>query len=118
MAEGGNLIIGLSASDPDGNGLTLSATGLPGFAALIDNLNGSGTINVAPGFADAGTYPVTVTVTDDGTGALTDSDSFDLVVSNVNQPPALTAIGNQAVPPQRSDYCVAITWARKKVISV
>ena len=43
-----------------------------------------------------GTYPVTVTVMDDGTPNLDDSESFDIVVGNTNRP-HLGSIGNQPV---------------------
>jgi hypothetical protein len=91
------LNISLSATDPDGNALAFSATGLPTFCSLTDNLNGTGNISCNPGLSDAGSYPVTVTVTDDGTPISSDNDSFNIAVANVNQPPELTAIGDQGV---------------------
>ena len=89
--------IPLSASDADGDNLTFSEAGLPAFATLIDNGDGSGRIDLAPLGGDAGTYPVTVTVTDDGPGPLSASQSFDLVISDGIQPPVLAPIGDRAV---------------------
>ena len=97
VAESASLSIPLSATDPDGNGMTLSQTGLPTFCSLSDNLNGTGSISCNPGLSNAGTYPITVTVTDNGTPVLTDSKSFTLTVTNTNQAPALAAITNQSV---------------------
>jgi hypothetical protein len=77
--------------------MTLSQSGLPGFCGLTDNFNGTGNISCNPGLTDTGSYPITVTVTDNGTPILSDSQSFTLTVSNSNQAPALAAIGNQSV---------------------
>ena len=90
------LNIPLSSSDADGDGLVFSATGLPAFCSLTDNLNGSGRISCTPGATDAGPYPVTVTVTDNGTPALNDSEALTITVSTTNEAPTLNPIGNQA----------------------
>ena len=97
VAEGGTLTIPLSATDQDGDDLLFSASGLPTFCSLTDNLNGTGNIACNPGLADSGSYPITVTVTDNGTPNLTDSDTFTLTVTNTNQAPALSPITNQSV---------------------
>ena len=81
MPEGGTLNIPLSATDPDpGDSLAFSASGLPSFCSLTDNGNRSGSIACNPVGGDSGTFNVTVTVTDDGSPALSDSDTFDLAV--------------------------------------
>ena len=54
---------------------------------MTDNGDGTGSLDCSPGFDDAGTYPVTVTVMDDGTPNLDDSESFDIVVGGTNQAP-------------------------------
>ncbi len=97
--ENASLSIPLSATDPNGDGMTFSATGLPAFCTLTNGASGSGTINCNPVTGNAGSYPVTVTVTDNGTPALDDSDPFTLTVNTVvaNQAPVLAAIGNQSV---------------------
>jgi len=99
VIEDATLVVPLSASDPDVNSMTLSQTGLPGFCSLTDNLNGTGNITCNPLTGNAGTYPITVTVTDNGSPNLTDFETFDIVVSApvVNQAPVLAAIGNQSV---------------------
>ncbi len=73
--------IALSSSDSDGDGLTLSQTGLPGFCTLSDNGDGSGNIACAPAIGDAGISNVTVTVTDDGIPNLSNEQSFMLTVT-------------------------------------
>ncbi len=90
MDEGGTLNLPVSGSDLDGDPLTLSASGLPSFASLADNGDGTGTITCSPGFEDAGQYPVTVTLSD---GELTASDDFLLQVTNINRAPTANAGG-------------------------
>jgi VCBS repeat-containing protein len=45
----------------------------------------------------AGVYDVTITVTDNGTPQLSDSETIQVQVTEVNQSPVLNAIGNQTV---------------------
>jgi len=45
-------------------------------------------------------YPVTITVTDDGAGTLTDSETFNITVAEVNVAPELGAIGAKSVNEQ------------------
>jgi hypothetical protein len=96
---GAALNVAISASDADGNGMTFSQTGLPTFCGLTDNLDGTGSISCNPAGTDAGTYATTVTVTDNGSPSLTDSESFDIVVTAAaaNQAPVLSPIGNRSV---------------------
>ncbi|MEJ7626044.1 MAG: LamG-like jellyroll fold domain-containing protein [Ferruginibacter sp.] len=82
MSEGSSTSVSVVATDQDGNGsLVLSMPTAPVFAALVSNGNGSGTINLTPGFAHAGVYPVTVTV-NDGSGGQS-SVSFTVTVTNL-----------------------------------
>lgn len=86
------MTITLSASDVDSSDLlNFSATGLPAFATLTNNGNRSATINLAPNFSAAGSYPITVTVADNGTPLLSASETFTLTVANVNAPPTANA---------------------------
>lgn len=79
-----------SFSDPDGDALTFSQTGLP---ASMD-ISGAGVVSGTPIAADAGTHDVTVTATDPGGASV--SDTYTLTVDSANQPPVLdTAIGNR-----------------------
>jgi len=97
VAENSSLLIALNSTDADGNTITLSATGLPTFATLNDNGNGTGTIDFVPGFDDAGIYPINVTATDDGIPSLFDTESFTLTVNNTNRIPVADADNNQTV---------------------
>ncbi len=91
------LSFAVTATDPDGNFLTLTARGLPTGAEFTDNTNGTGQFTWTPNAGQSGTFPVTFTVTDDGQPAASDSESINLVISVANQPPVLDTIGNQVV---------------------
>jgi hypothetical protein len=56
MDEGESRSVFVSAADPEGDAITLSASGLPAFASFADNGNGRGTLTLTPGFAAAGIY--------------------------------------------------------------
>jgi hypothetical protein len=75
--EGNQTTVAVSASDPDGDSLTLSANG-PSFVTLTDDGDGTGTLDITPSSGDAGTYTVEV-VADDGNGG-TATESFQLTV--------------------------------------
>ena len=58
----------------------------------------TGVFSWTPTEAQGGTTPsVTVTVTDNGTGNLVDSETFTITVNDINVAPVLGAIGNQTV---------------------
>ena len=73
--ENSPLTFDVTASDVDGDALTLSAANLPQGASFAD-----GTFAWTPAAGQAGTYTVTFTVTD---GVTTDSASVAIVVSEV-----------------------------------
>jgi hypothetical protein len=96
--EGEPFSLALTATDPDaGDHLTFNAPRVPAGATLTDHGNGTATFAWLPGFADAGTYRVRFTVTDDGSPTEQDSESVTITVGNVNRPPTLTPIGDQTV---------------------
>ena len=74
-AENSSVSLQLAASDPDGQALTYSATGLP--AALT--VNASGLIGGTLSYTSAGTYSVTATASD---GSLSASQTFQWTVAN------------------------------------
>jgi hypothetical protein len=90
--EGTTAHLAVVASDIDGDDLRLTATGLPAFAALADNGDGTGMLLLTPGFTAAGTYHVSVTVSDGTTTTV----PFTLTVRNVNRPPVADAGGPYA----------------------
>ena len=87
--ENANLAFTLSATDPDGDGMTYSALNLPAGATLT-----GADFSWTPDYLQAGTYDVTFEVTD---GSLTDNEMITITVNEVNQAPVLTAVGDQVV---------------------
>ena len=61
----------------------------PAFASLTDNGDGTGFLSLNPGFADSGNYSITITVTDDGTPNLFDTEDIVVSVGDVNRPPVV-----------------------------
>lgn len=83
--EGTTVNSTVTANDIDGNtGFVWTLTGAPAFVTIAGNGDNTATITTTPGFAQAGTYPVTVNVTD-AAGAVT-SVSYTLTVVNVAPP--------------------------------
>ncbi len=101
--EGDSLTFGVTATDPDGDGLTLSATNLPPNASFVDSGNGSGSATFAPDFTQAGGYTFSF-VADDAPGPAlaagilaTDTLNVSVTVNNVNRAPQWTAVALQTV---------------------
>jgi hypothetical protein len=69
------------ATDPEGDPITLEGFDLPGFATFTP---ATGTLDLEPTAADAGSYSITITATDEF-GA-SDSETFNVIVP-VNQAP-------------------------------
>ncbi|WP_406700940.1 putative Ig domain-containing protein [Singulisphaera sp. Ch08] len=97
--EGSLLPFTIVGSDPDTgpgakNVLTYSASGLPAGATLDSS---TGAFAWTPTEAQDGSYSVTFTVTDNGTPALSASETITITVAEVNQAPLLGAIGNRVV---------------------
>ncbi|RME23946.1 MAG: hypothetical protein D6800_09210, partial [Candidatus Zixiibacteriota bacterium] len=100
--EGVNLNFGVSASDPDSDPLTLTASPLPTGATFTDNHDGTGTFDWTPGFDQSGRYDVLFVVSD---GIAADSELVTIIVVNVNQPPVIDTI-----PPQTVDEGATLTF--------
>jgi hypothetical protein len=96
IAEGATpVVVGVSATDPDGQPLTLSIANQPSFVSFEDNGDGTGEITIAPGYEDVGVYSgIAVTATD---GSLTDTETFTITVTNTNRAPVLSSIGAKIV---------------------
>ncbi len=95
VGEGQTLQFSISATDPDGNALTYSASNLPTGATFAP---ATGTFSWTPGYNQAGTYPnVLFTVTDNGTPPLSASEAITITVGNVNRAPILNSIGPKSV---------------------
>jgi len=64
MTTGQVLQVNISATDPENDPMTFSVPGLPSFATLVDNGNGTGFIRFTPTVADAGLYQINLSVMD------------------------------------------------------
>ncbi|MDQ3011953.1 MAG: HYR domain-containing protein, partial [Acidobacteriota bacterium] len=84
--EGKTQTVNISATDGNGDPLTFTAQGTPGFATFTDKGDGTATLLLAPGYSDAGNYTVTVAVSD---GDASDSKSFAISVKDVNRAPVV-----------------------------
>ena len=84
--EGQTATVNFSATDGNQDPLTFSIQNAPSFATLTDAGNGTASLRIAPGFSDAGTYNVTVSVND---GDATDSKNFTINVADVNRAPVV-----------------------------
>lgn len=89
-----NASLQVVASDPDGDNLSYAASGLPATLS-INPTTGLISGNVS---AATGTYPITITVTDDGDPNLSANTSFNWVVSPPppNQAPVVDPIADQS----------------------
>ncbi|MCP4285940.1 MAG: hypothetical protein GY792_16035, partial [Gammaproteobacteria bacterium] len=93
--EGEPVSFTVTATDPDGNGLTYSASNLPSGAAFDPATQ---VFTWTPGYDQSNTYPdVLFTVTDDGNPPLSGSEAITITVENVNRAPVLAPIGNKTV---------------------
>ena len=79
MAEETVLDIAIVASDPDHEPLSFTISELEDFMIFNDQGNGTGTLHCTPTFGDAGTYSLTISVTD---GMSTNTRSFKVDVSH------------------------------------
>lgn len=89
-AEAYAVSLALSGSDPDGNPLTYSASGLPRGLSVNST---SGLISGTPTYTSSGSYTVTARVSD---GTLSQSRSFSWLIANTNRKPRLTSPVNQS----------------------
>ena len=87
-----SLFVAGTDADVPANTLTWSATDLP---ALLSINPATGEIFGTLTYTSAGSYPVSVTATDDGTPNLADTVNFTWDVTNTNRTPIVTHPGNQ-----------------------
>ncbi len=84
----------ITSSDTDTTDThAITATTLPGWLTLTDNGDGTATLSGTPTNAEVGNHPVDLVITDSGAGNLTDTQSFTVIVANVNDAPVLTSGG-------------------------
>jgi Putative Ig domain/Bacterial Ig domain/FlgD Ig-like domain len=97
--EGANLTLTVTATDANGDHVTLSASGMPSGATFVDNGNNTGTLSWTPGFSQSGTYTITFTG-NDGHGGVDTATSVVTVVNvsgGGNVSPDVTAPGSRTV---------------------
>ena len=95
VSEGQLLQFTVTATDPDGDDLTFSASNLPPGATFTTS---TATFSWTPGFSDAGNYPdVEFTVTDDGDPMELDVELITITVGDVNRAPVFTNPGPQDI---------------------
>ena len=78
VEEGSLLEFAITATDPDGNALTYSASSLPA-GADFDPI--TQTVSWTPDYGDTGNYNVVFTVADDGSPLLSDSETVTITVT-------------------------------------
>ncbi len=94
MFEGNHLAFTVSATDADGDAITLAATGLPQHATLVDNGDGTGEFEFQADATQAGVYTVKFIASD---GDLADTLSVTITVNAKNFAPQLNTIGPKTV---------------------
>ncbi|WP_109830804.1 putative Ig domain-containing protein [Reichenbachiella versicolor] len=98
ILEGNTLLLIASATDPNGGSLTYSLDAASIALGMTINSN-IGLIQWTPTTSQSGVYLVTITVSD---GALTDSKTFNITVTDLPEAPILAAIGDQVVRSNRT----------------
>lgn len=83
LQELSTLNVNISASDVDGDQLSISSTDLPSFAILTDNGDGTAVLTLTPQAGDASTYTTTINVND---GSETVSETISIEISTYQAP--------------------------------
>ena len=93
VAEGaatGTSVTTAVASDADGDGLTYSIEYVSSLPFTIDSSTGEVTVDDDIDYESNPSYTVTVIVTDDGEGAMTEETTLTVTVTDVNEPPTMS----------------------------
>ncbi|MEZ5336015.1 MAG: putative Ig domain-containing protein [Methanolobus sp.] len=85
------LSFSISATDPDGDSVSYSASDVPDGATFDSSTR---TFSWTPDYGDSGSYSVTFSANANG---LSDSETITITVGDSDRPPVLDPIGNQAV---------------------
>jgi hypothetical protein len=94
VPEGGYLSIPVTAANPGGDAISLTAPTLPPNATFTDHGNGTGTLEFSPAYDQAGIHAVTINADD---GHESDSESLDITVTNTNRPPVVSDIPEEVI---------------------
>ncbi|HBC46891.1 MAG TPA: hypothetical protein DCZ43_07590, partial [candidate division Zixibacteria bacterium] len=92
--EGGQLIVRVTSSDPDGDAITLAAQQLPANSSFHDSTGGVGGFLFDPNFSQAGPYQVRIIAQ---SNALVDTEFISITVTNIDRKPVLATITPQTV---------------------
>jgi len=98
--EGDTVSYATTASDPDGDTLSFTVTGLPAGISINPT---TGALTGTLGYNTAGTYTPTITVSD---GSRTASHTFTWIVTNTNRPP--DAVDDAATTTQGSSVTITV----------
>ena len=90
ISEGDSISTVLSATDPDGDTLSWSATGLPTGFAINPT---TGVLSGSADFSSAGSYPIQIVVDD---GLAQDTDTATLVIFNTNRDPVVDPLPSRS----------------------
>ncbi|WP_458628303.1 choice-of-anchor Q domain-containing protein [Winogradskyella sp. PC D3.3] len=85
VQEQSTLNVNITASDMDGDALSIASNNLPNFASLTDNGDGTAVIFLSPQLGDASTYSATINVSD---GIETVTETISIVVTAYQTPVA------------------------------
>lgn len=96
MIEKDELMLEIYASDPDGDELLWSIEGLPDFVTMSQTSDTSATLNLKPGYADAGSYTGSIIVDDQNRGITL--SSFEIIVEDKELPSDFTVYVNLCPP--------------------
>jgi len=99
--EGEVSVVTIPASDADGDFLTFTENGQPPFSSFLDNGDDTATLTLAPDYSEAGSYSMTVTVSD---GTDTDFETFSITVNDTNRDP----VANDDADSTNEDVAVTI----------
>ena len=95
--EGNQLVVTVTAFDPDGGAVFITANHNLNHASFVDNGNGVAVLTYSPDFFDAGTDSVVFIATDYDTPQRSGSATTVIYTVEVNQPPAWVPINPLAV---------------------
>ncbi len=117
MRYGTQQNINFTATDIDGETLTLSTESIPAFGTFTNTANGSGALQLNPAIDDTGTYSIRVIATDGNNGKDT---TVLLLTINTNYPPSINAVnpivlnegseGNYFLTATDQDGNSSLTW--------
>ena len=99
LEEDESQVVNITATDPDGNDadLVFTSIGLPAFAQLMDNGDGTAQLDLDPLSGDAGAYPISIIATD-----------LDLLADTVEFTVTVTLPGGTVYDAISDDFCSGV----------